>query len=64
MVRSFDLANGTVVNCCMDGMGWHVIGHVATTHALKIYNGQPYRSLRGATRSCRDVAPCDSCSFL
>ncbi|HUA32598.1 MAG TPA: radical SAM protein [Candidatus Binataceae bacterium] len=66
-MRWFDLsitATGAVAHCCMDGMARHVIGNVATTHALEIYNSRPYRTLREQVASRRTVAPCNTCSFL
>jgi hypothetical protein len=66
-MRWFDLsitATGKVAHCCMDGMAAHVIGDVATTNALEIYNRYPYRALREQTQSRRTASPCNTCSFL
>ncbi len=63
--RWFELsitAEGTVVQCCMDGKGEYIYGDVAQQSLLDIYNSPRYRAFRDRTTR-QGIEPCSQCSY-
>lgn len=63
--RWFELnitAEGTVVQCCMDGQGDYTYGDVTQQPLLEVYNSAEYRKFRERA-SRRGIDPCQTCSY-